>query len=33
VPGAHLAVAENAGGLMGFDEALCAVTVLEGLAG
>lgn len=32
VPGAHLALAENAGGLMGFDEALCAVTVLERLA-
>lgn len=29
VPGATLAAAQNAGGLVGYDEALCGVTVLE----
>lgn len=28
-PGAHIGVAENGGGVMGFDEAACAVTVLQ----
>ena len=30
VPGARLALAENGGGVIGFDEAVCAVTILEG---
>ena len=28
-PGAHSGLAENGGGLMGFDEAACAVTILR----
>jgi acetyl-CoA acetyltransferase len=30
VPGAAIALAENGGGVVGFDEAACAVTILEG---
>lgn len=30
VKGARLALAESGGGIMGFDEACCVVTVLEG---
>ncbi len=30
VPGARRALAENGGGVIGFDEAVCAVTILEG---
>ena len=28
-PGAHIGLAENGGGVIGFDEAACAVTILE----
>ena len=28
-PGAHIGLAENGGGVMGFDEAACAVTILQ----
>ena len=28
-PGAHTGLAENGGGVMGFDEAACAVTILQ----
>jgi acetyl-CoA acetyltransferase len=30
VPGARLGLAENGGGTVGFDEAACTVTILEG---
>ena len=29
VPGADVALAENGGGVIGFDEAACAITVLQ----
>lgn len=29
VKGAHIALADNGGGVIGFDEAACAITVLE----
>ena len=29
VPGAHTALAENGGGVVGFDEAACSVVILQ----